>query len=98
MTEIFCELLQIKEPQRYKIEELLYRTIGKCRFKTQKNPGIEVAHFNCTGEMRVDNFGCLNSSLSLFYVYFVTNLRKKVMTYVRLQLNLPLPPYEPVRF
>ena len=25
----------------------------------------------------MDNFGCLNSSLFLFYFYFVTNLRKK---------------------
>ena len=36
----------------------------------------------------MDNFGCVNSSLSLFYFCFVTNLQKKFMTYVRLQLNL----------
>ena len=26
----------------------------------------------------MDNFGCVNSSLSLFYFCFVTNLQKKV--------------------
>ena len=39
---------------------------------------------NCTGEMEMDNFGCLNSSFSSFYFYFVTNLRGKKLlrTYV----------------
>ena len=46
------------------------------------------ALFNCTGEVRINNFGCLSSSL---YFYFVTNLRKKRMAYVRFQLN-PHPP------
>ena len=32
---------------------------------TKKSPGIEVALFNCTGDMRMDNSFCLNSS-SLF--------------------------------
>ena len=34
---------------------------------TKKNLGIKVALFSCTGELVMDNFGCLNSSLSLFY-------------------------------
>ena len=38
----------------------------------------EFAFFNCTGEMEMDNFGYLNSLLSLFYFYFVTNMRKKL--------------------
>ena len=41
----------------------------------------------------MDNFGCLNSLLSLFYSYLVTNFRKKIMTFLRLQLNLTLPNY-----
>ena len=40
----------------------------------------------------MDNFACLNSSLSLFYFYFVTNVQKKITAYVRLLLNLPPPP------
>ena len=34
------------------------------------------ALFNCTGEVRINNFDCVSSSL---YFYFVTNLRKKCM-------------------
>ena len=41
---------------------------------TKKSPWIEFALFNCTGEMGKDKSGCPNSSLSLFYFYFVTNL------------------------
>ena len=61
----------------------------------KKSPAIEFALFNCTGEMNVDNFGYLNSSL---YLYFVTKLPEKFMAYVYLQLNLPLSPYETVCF
>ena len=43
---------------------------------SKKSPGIDCALFNCAEKN--DNFGCLNSSLSLFYFYFVTNLRKKI--------------------
>ena len=61
---------------------------------TKKSHGITGALFNCTGEMRMDNFSCLNSSISLFCFYFVTNLRrkKKKKAYVRLQLSLPPSP------
>ena len=61
----------------------------------KKSPAIELALFNCTGEMNMDNFGYLNSSL---YLYFVTKLPEKFMAYVYLQLNLPLSPYETVWF
>ena len=33
---------------------------------TKKNPGIEVALFNFTGDMGINNFGCLTSSFSFF--------------------------------
>ena len=36
---------------------------------TEKSPGIEFALFSRTCEMRMNNFGCLNSSLSSFYYY-----------------------------
>ena len=56
---------------------------------TKKSAGIEFALFDYTGEMGMDNFGCLNSSLSLFF--FKRICGKKFIMYVRLQLNL-LPP------
>ena len=34
---------------------------------TKKSSGIDVALSNCTGEIGMNNFGCLNSSFSLFY-------------------------------
>ena len=58
---------------------------------TKKSSEIKRELFNCTGEMGMDNFGCLNSSFILFCFYFVTNLRKKFMAYLRLQLNHRLP-------
>ena len=58
---------------------------------TKKRPGTEFKLFNCTREIGMDNFGYLNSSL---YFYFVTNLRKKFMAYVHLQLNLLPPPIQ----
>ena len=33
---------------------------------TRKSPAIEGMLFNCTGELGIDDFGCLNSSLALF--------------------------------
>ena len=44
---------------------------------TKKSPRIEGSHFSCTGKMEMDNFCCVNSSLSLFCFYFVISLRKK---------------------
>ena len=49
--------------------------------------------------MGMDNFDCLNSSFSLFYFYFVTNLQKKKKlwrTYAYSR-NSPPPEHEPVR-
>ena len=59
---------------------------------------MEFALFNCTEEMGMNNFGYLNSLISLFYFCFATNLRNKIMVYVSLQLNLPLLRDEAVRF
>ena len=46
---------------------------------TKNSPVIEVALFDCTREMRMDNS--------------VTNMGKKIMVYVRLQLNHAPSPY-----
>ena len=52
---------------------------------TEKSSGIEFALFSRTCEMGMNNFGCLNSSLSSFITM--------------LTMNLPLPPlHETVRF
>ena len=99
--DIFCELLSIKEPQtNLQNKETTVQSYRKTSNQnTKKSPGIEFALFNCAGKMRKDNFGYLNSSLFLFYFYFVTNLRiKKIVSYVRLQLNLLLTLYDLVRF
>ena len=43
----------------------------------------------------MDSFGCLNCSLSLFYFYFVTNLRKKTYGVRKITAKPPpLLPYE----
>ena len=88
----FVNYYQLKNhKQRYKIKKLLYKAIGKMSNQnTKKSPGIEVALFNCTGDVGMDNFGCLNISFSLNHFYFLTNLKKKIMAYVSLQLKLPL--------
>ena len=103
MADIFYELLSIREPQTtlknkdttaQSYREMLNQNI------TEKSPGIEFAHFNCTREMGIDHFGYLNSSIFLFYFYFVTNLPKKhygVRTLTTESLTPP-PPYEPLRF
>ena len=59
---------------------------------TKKSPGIEVAFFKCTGDMIMDNFDYLNTSLSLFSFYFVTNLRKKNYGVRTLTAQSPAPP------
>ena len=61
---------------------------------SKKSFGIKVVLFQCMGVMETNNFACLsNSSRSFFYFYFVKNLWKKNMAYVRLQLNLPFSPF-----
>ena len=77
MTDIFCELLLIKEPQTtFGNKETTVQSYRKMSNQNTKNiSGIKLALFNSTGEKGMDNFGYLNSSLSLFYFYFVTNLQ-----------------------
>ena len=41
--------------------------------------------------MGMDDFGYLKSSLYIISIRNATNLRKKIMAYVRLELNLHLP-------
>ena len=68
MTNIFCELLSIKEPQTTLQNKKLQSHQKMPNQNTKKNRGIDFALFNCMGEMRMDNFGCLNSSLSFISV------------------------------
>ena len=52
--------------QRYKIKKLV-QSYQKIQIKTPRRAFDRVCIFlNYTGEMGMDNFGCLNSSLSLF--------------------------------
>ena len=80
MTEIYLlELLSIVEPQTaLQNKETTVQSYWKISNQnTKKSRGIAFALFNCTGEIGMNNFGYLNSSLSLFDFYFVMNLRKK---------------------
>ena len=86
----FVNYCQSKNHQkRYKIKNYCTKPSENVKSKHKKNCRIKIAFSNYMGEMGMDNFSCLNSSLSLFCFYFVTSLRKKV--YVCLQLNLPPP-------
>ena len=53
MTDIFCELLSIKEPQTMlQNRESTVKVIGKCWIKTpRRGLGIEVALFICVGKI-----------------------------------------------
>ena len=67
----FVNYYQLKNhKKRYKIQS--YRKMWNKN--TKKSPRIEVALFNFTGEARMDNFGCLNSSL---YFLFCNDFAKK---------------------
>ena len=52
-------MLQNKETTVQRYQKILNQN-------TKKNPGIEVALFNFTGDMGINNFGCLTSSFSFF--------------------------------
>ena len=56
---------------------------------TKKSPGVEAALFNWMGEMGMNTFGCF--SFLALYLFWNETMKKKIMAYVRLQLNLPLP-------
>ena len=55
-------------------------TVHILESKYQEEPWVQGAIFNCTAPyvIGMDNFGCLNSSLSLFHFYFVIYLQKKL--------------------
>ena len=59
MTDIFCELLSIKEPQtlsqQKETNRQSYQKISNQ--KTKKSPEIKFEICNYTGEIRMDNFG-----------------------------------------
>ena len=71
ITDIFCELLSIKEPQAtLQNKETTVQSYRKmANQNTKKSPGIEFVLFNCMGERGMDNFGYLNSLL-----YFISIL------------------------
>ena len=77
---LFCKLPSIKEPQiTLQNKETTVQNYQKISNQNaKKNPAIEFVFFNCTMEIRVNNFGYLNSALSLFDFYFLMNLRKKI--------------------
>ena len=91
MTDIFCEFLAIKEPQTtLENKETTVQSYQKMSNQNTKNrPKVEFSLFNYTGEMGMDNFGWLISSLSFFLS--VTNLRKKNYD-VRTLTGEPYPP------
>ena len=71
LSHIFCELLSIKEPHvTLQNKETTVQSYQKMSDQNaMKSPGIEFALFNCTGEIGMDNFGYLNSTL-----YFISIL------------------------
>ena len=60
---------------------------------TKKSPEFKCAPFNWAGELEMDNFSCLNSSVSVFYFYFVT---KNIVNYGVHTLTVE-PPSSPIR-
>ena len=76
-------MLQNKETTVQRYQKILNQN-------TRKNPGIEVALFNFTGDMGIDNFGCLTSSFSFFFYFVIMNLQKKIM---RRALTADPPPF-----
>ena len=69
MTDIFCEILSIKEPQTLQNKETTVQSYQKISNQnTKKSPGIEFALFNCTREMGMDYFGNQTRPLSFIYI------------------------------
>ena len=56
MTDIFCQLLSVKEPQTFQNKENTIQSYQKMlNQNTKKSPGIEFALFSYTGKMGMDN-------------------------------------------
>ena len=51
--------------QRYKIKKSLHKAVAKCRIKTPR--WALGSLFNCTGDMEMDNVGCLNTVAHFLY-------------------------------
>ena len=83
--------------QRYKTKELLYKLSENVNSKHQEELRHRSCAFNCTGEMGMDNSGCLNSSYALF---LLCNEPAKKNYGVRTLTaeTPPSPQYEPVDF
>ena len=93
MTDIFCELLSIKEPQTtLQNKETTVQSYWKMLIqKTKKSLGIEVVLLTVPERWEWTILVVWISHLLYFYI--VTKLRKKnTMAYIRLQLKLPRPP------
>ena len=60
---------------------------------TKKSPGIEGALFNCTRDMRMDNFGCLNAVVHFLYSISILHepAKKKIMAYTLTAKSPPSP-------
>ena len=93
MTDIFCELLSIKEPQTaLQNKETTVQSYRKMPFQnTKKSLGIEVVLLTVRG--RLEWTILVVWIAHLLYFYFVRELRKKkkTMACIGLQLKLPLP-------
>ena len=92
MTDIFCELLSVKEPQTtLQNKETTVQSYRKMSIQnTKKSLSIEVVLLTVRGRWECTILVVWIAHL--LYFYFVTKLRKKTMAYIRLQLKLPLPP------
>ena len=64
---------------------------------TKKSPEIESALVNCMGEIRMDNFGYLNSTFH-FNFYFKTNLQKNLWRVYSYSWTSALPLHQPICF
>ena len=69
--------------QRYKIKKPLYKAIGKCRIKTSRRAlRLSLLLLSIRGRWK-------RIILAVWMAHF---LAKKIMAYIRFQLNLPPPP------
>ena len=91
MTDIFCELLSIKEPQTaLQNKETTVQSYRKMSIQnTKKSLGIEDVLLTVRGRWE---WTILVVWIAyLLYFCFVRELRKKTMAYIGLRLKLPLP-------
>ena len=99
MTNVFCELLSIKEPQAaLQNKEATAQSYHKMlNNNTKQSPRIKVTFFECMGEMGMNICGCVNNSLSLFYfclqqIFKEKNLWPTYASTLYSQMDHPSPP------